>query len=295
MARLRFNGLSSSLGASLTDSGTTITFASKLTYAGGDVPSVASPDYLVLSILDSNGKCAEVVKVTAYTSGATSATIERGQEDTPGVAHTSGASVVHGSTAGDQGWSSTIRDDLSSLTGWTVQQGTWSIVGGVLRQSDASTGGSDKRRIVRDSGVTPLPGAVRVEARFVSGSGSTQRAGIYYGWDGSSTSNGYFGAVQTDGSTAWSAYNEKDSITAGPNTDIGYDIGYGTWFALGVVRYTTGSAELFVDDIAINSWSSAPWQGSAVGLHTYAAVVEFRNLQVWGREDQLPPWGRIFT
>lgn len=103
MSRLRYNGLSNSLGASLTDSSTAITFTSKLTYAGGDVPTISGSNYIPLSILDADGLCAEVVHLTAYTAGATTGTIARGKEDTVGVAHDSSAALTHGPTAADFG------------------------------------------------------------------------------------------------------------------------------------------------------------------------------------------------
>jgi hypothetical protein len=117
MARLRYNGLSNSLGASLSDSATSVTFASKLTYAGGDVPTISGTDYIPLSILDANGLCAEVVHLTSYTSASTSGTISRGKEDTFGVAHDSGRVVVHGPT---------VRD-------------TYTLIGSTTLGSDATT------------------------------------------------------------------------------------------------------------------------------------------------------------
>ena len=96
MARLRYNGLSGTLGASLTNSATSVTFASKLTHVGGDVPTISGSDYIPLSILDANGKCAEVVHLTAYTSAATSGTIARGKEGSSGVAHDNGRTFVNG-------------------------------------------------------------------------------------------------------------------------------------------------------------------------------------------------------
>jgi hypothetical protein len=101
MARLRYNGLAGTLGAALSDSATSVTLAAKLTYVGGDVPTLAAGGYFPLSILDADGLCAEVVYVTAYTAAATTATILRGRERSAGVAHDSGATFVHGPTALD--------------------------------------------------------------------------------------------------------------------------------------------------------------------------------------------------
>jgi hypothetical protein len=102
MARLHYNGVSGTLGGSLTNSGTTITLAGALTHSGGtNVPTIASPDYLPLSILNSSGNLSEIIYLTAYTSGATTGTISRGQESTTGVSHSAGDAVTHASTAAD--------------------------------------------------------------------------------------------------------------------------------------------------------------------------------------------------
>lgn len=104
MARLRYNGLVATLGGSgLADGSTTsITFAAKLTHSGGtDVPTLAGGDYIPLSILDGNGVLAEVVYLTAYTAGATTGTITRGQEGTSGAARASGLKVDHGPPVAD--------------------------------------------------------------------------------------------------------------------------------------------------------------------------------------------------
>lgn len=102
MARLRYNGLTATLGAPLTSSGTAVTFAAALTHSGGTaVPTIGSGDYIPLTILATAGGVSEIVWLTAYTAGATTGTITRGQEGTAGVAHASGDEVVHAPTVLD--------------------------------------------------------------------------------------------------------------------------------------------------------------------------------------------------
>lgn len=103
MARLHYNGLSTTLGGTgLTSSATSVTFAAALTYANGTaVPTITGSDYIPLAILDSSGHLSEVVWLTAYTSGATTGTIARGKETTTGVAHSSGDKVTHGPLSDD--------------------------------------------------------------------------------------------------------------------------------------------------------------------------------------------------
>lgn len=100
--RLRYNGLSASLGAALSNAATSITFAADLTHSGGvAVPTIGASDYIPLSILDSAGRLKEIVRLAAYTAGATTGTITRGQEGTAAVAHSDGARVVHSPTLAD--------------------------------------------------------------------------------------------------------------------------------------------------------------------------------------------------
>lgn len=104
MARLRYNGLRGTLGGSLTNSATSVTFGAALSYNNGTaVPTITGSDYIPLTILDSSGNLSEVVNLTAYTSGATTGTIARGQEGTSGVSHASGDKWVQGATVRDIG------------------------------------------------------------------------------------------------------------------------------------------------------------------------------------------------
>lgn len=105
MTRLRYNGLRSTLGGSgLTSSATSIPFGAALTHSGGTaVPTIVSPDFIPLSLIDSITGLSEIVHLTAYTTGATSGTIIRGREGTTGVSHTLGDSVVGAPTVTDFG------------------------------------------------------------------------------------------------------------------------------------------------------------------------------------------------
>lgn len=113
MARLRYNGLATgaadstvslTLGGSLTNSATSVTFSAALTHSNGTaVPTITGTDYIPLAILDANGHLSEVVWLTAYTAAATSGTIARGKEGTSGVAHSSGDKVVQAAFTRDVG------------------------------------------------------------------------------------------------------------------------------------------------------------------------------------------------
>lgn len=100
MTRLRYDGLSTTLGADLT--GTSISFATPLTHAGGTaVPTIGAGNYIPLSIMTSAGRLAEIVYLTAYTAGATTGTVIRGQEGTSSATRAATARVVHAPTVTD--------------------------------------------------------------------------------------------------------------------------------------------------------------------------------------------------
>lgn len=95
MGRIRTNFQKGTLGASLTNSGTTITFASAPGFA-----TLAAGDYIPL-VLGYDEADPEIVYLTAYTSAATSGTIARGKESTSGTARDNGDKWLHGVLAGD--------------------------------------------------------------------------------------------------------------------------------------------------------------------------------------------------
>jgi len=102
MARQRYDNSIGTLGAGLSSAGTTITFASAPSW-----PTLAKGNYIPL-VIDPPGAAPngnyEVVYVTAYTAGGTTATIKRGQEGTTGVSHGSGATWLCAPTASSESW-----------------------------------------------------------------------------------------------------------------------------------------------------------------------------------------------
>lgn len=100
ITRKRYNLCSTTLGAALTNSATSITLTAALKEGGGsgtNIPTLGTDEYLFLRIDD------ELVALTAYTTGATTGTIARAQEQTVAVAHSNGAWVSHVGTKSDAG------------------------------------------------------------------------------------------------------------------------------------------------------------------------------------------------
>lgn len=140
MTRLRYDGLTTTLGAAISStSATSITFAAGLQTMGVDIPTI-SGDYLVLVIDD------EIVYLTAYTSGATSGTISRGEEGTTAATHSNGASVVHGPTVqdfvagGGSGDSSSLLELGTTTVGASVE--TLSITAQYMKKVTVPAGGA---------------------------------------------------------------------------------------------------------------------------------------------------------
>lgn len=104
--RLRYDGLlcgedKPTLSAGIDADDTTVTFPDALTYAGGQpVPDIADPDYLAF-VVEADTDTQETIWVTAYTEGATTATVQRAKEGSTGVIHSSGVKLVHGPTVFD--------------------------------------------------------------------------------------------------------------------------------------------------------------------------------------------------
>lgn len=102
MARLAYNGVATTLGASLSASGTSITFAGPLTHNGGvNVPTISGGNYIPLSITSPTGELLEIVHLTAYTAGTSTGTVLRGREGTTAAVRPAGSLVVNAPTVDD--------------------------------------------------------------------------------------------------------------------------------------------------------------------------------------------------
>lgn len=179
MARVRIDNSIGTLGAALTSAGTTITFASAPSWAtlpkGNIIPLVLDPPGA-----SPNGNY-EVVYVTAYTSGATTATIKRGQEGTTGVAHSNGATWMVGPTAAGEGWDNgsfplVYTSDFTDATsmassGAPLVNGTGNATIDTTNQQIKNTDGSENRIFLQTSylGYSQWRGGI-VQAKYVPSS-----------------------------------------------------------------------------------------------------------------------------
>ena len=148
MARLRYNLVSTTLGGNLTNVATAVTFTSALTEGGVNIPTIVSPDIVVLNIGD------EIVHLTTYSAGAFSGTILRGQGDIPAVSHLAGVSVRHVST----------KDDFAAAAAaaaydWSVLRiASTSASAGVKAAADYVCDGTNDQ-VEINAAITALPAA----------------------------------------------------------------------------------------------------------------------------------------
>lgn len=176
MPRLRYNGLATgsagslvglSLGASLTNSATSVTFNAALTYQNGTaVPTISGSDYIPLEILDANGRLTEIVWLTAYTTAGTTGTIARGKEGTTGVAHSSGDKVIHGPTVGDlttpySNWDAAVSAEIGSalVHRWKFDETSGTSVADSIGSLTLTLSGTVTRNVASKTGVATTFGA----------------------------------------------------------------------------------------------------------------------------------------
>jgi len=87
MAALNYNLVTTTLGADISDSATAITFTLALKEGGVNIPTLITGDFVWIKVEN------ELMKLTAYTAGALSGTVSRGEGDTVAAFHTEGVSI----------------------------------------------------------------------------------------------------------------------------------------------------------------------------------------------------------
>lgn len=118
MSEVRYNNSVGQLGAPMAPTDTSITFTGSpgwATLAGGDYIKLVI-DPTLGSASPSPNPLFEIVYVTAYTGGASTATIERGQEGTTAQAHAVNAIWMNGATAADFAGAIEVTDGTTTVT-----------------------------------------------------------------------------------------------------------------------------------------------------------------------------------
>lgn len=202
-ARKRTNFVAGTLSASITNVATTISGAGLAA-----LPVIASPDYAILALdPDASAGAPELVKVTAHSSGATTATITRAQESTSARAHASGVAFrqvvtstdwslietaenvkAHGAVGDDSTDDTTafgLAQDAAGSGGTVfVPDGTYQVTGLALSSSDQRWVLSKKAVIKRRASsastvVTISASGVEFEGGTIDGNKAAAGTGVY--------------------------------------------------------------------------------------------------------------------
>ena len=177
--------------------------------------------------------------------------------------------------------SPTIDLPLDTLTGWTIEDGAWTIASGVIRLSESGT--ANQRVLRYNTRIAMAMVVAEVEMRIVSGSGSYQRGSIGINSQGS-TGWPVLHYMSNDSGTTWTlSVDQQDIAPRGTTPAISGHTGYGTWHTIRGV-FVGDSVSGFVDGVKIGNWMNASAITSEAPYFTlggYNAVAEFRNLKVW--------------
>lgn len=284
MARLRYNGLTTTLGSGLTAAATTVTFTAPLTHAGGSVPTIITGDVLPLALATEAGVLAEVVYLTAYTQGATTGTIQRAREGTTAASHATGAKVIHGPLAADLANLSSVTwdrlvdaDPMATNTGsparWTADSGTW-VFGGTygVQQTAGSTTDAWLRRTDGSAGAYRC---IKATIRSVSG----QVVGFGFGSNQSWFTGSLGIGLKFDTNQIWyDRYGSGGSTIASPVT-----LARDTDYTLMVVE-RNASATYWVYLNGTMAWEiqrPSDVNLGGIGLYCRSAVGWYRNVSIW--------------
>lgn len=182
-------------------------------------------------------------------------------------------------------WDHTVSLPLSTLTGWTAGAGTWSIVSGVINQSNSTN--NNASRYCHFNTVLPLTQLIaQVECKMNTATSTTlSRMGIIFGTppaaDGTGGDNFVF---KTNGSTAQVAqvHSEREGLSAWIDVSLASVIANGTWATLKVWKVGRDFS------IWVNGSLLATIEGQAnatnlgrFALYSSNSDCSFRNLDIW--------------
>lgn len=181
-------------------------------------------------------------------------------------------------------WQQVVNESGASFTNWTSASGTWSSNGTQIIQTD--TGNTIRRAKYNTKLPIGLPFIFEAEIKIVSFGSDTSfgYAGLILGFDGTSTTgssvallNGRSGNIQVD----------LDSIAA--RGTVAASITTGVFYKLRVVGNGQG-VTVYLDGTLQGSFvfSSGFANAHFLGIITYSASIQFKNLNAWVLSGGLP-------
>lgn len=275
--RVRANFVAGALDAALTSSATSMSSP-----ALADLPAIGATEHAVISLYtaDSNGRITakEIVYVTAHTTAATTAAIERGKEGTTGVAWASGDKWEHGATTADFAatWTQVLDEPGTSLANWTVVSGTWAAnAGGYLELTDTSAAYR----------------ALRLTAEVHAGAGIVAEAEIRFPTSATTGRRGMIGpsgdGLASATSSPWGGLGENSGLVYVQQGDAAavsevFTVNEDQWYRVRVSLVGT-VVTVEVDGVMVKSHRTAVDMRASdrLALHCFAGPVHFRNIRAW--------------
>lgn len=180
-------------------------------------------------------------------------------------------------------WVQDINESGASFANFTGATGTWASNGTVIQQTD---GAAVARRAKYNTKIPiGFPFIYEAEMRMVTASGANQQMGLLLGFDGV---NGGGISMKLDRGTGNMTF-ERESITL--LQTFAFTIVLNTWYKMRIV-WGNASLSVYIDGVLLfNSHYGASGfsvDASLVGITSYQAAVDFRNIKAWTLRGGVP-------
>ncbi|MDH5315290.1 MAG: DUF1080 domain-containing protein, partial [Gemmatimonadota bacterium] len=190
--------------------------------------------------------------------------------------------IAASGTGGGVDWNLDVDEDGSTFTNWTGVAGTWSSTGTVIQNTD--TAAANKHARYNTALPLGFPFIVEADLQITGGSGSDRNAGLLFLYDGATDPPTGAAMVVLKGDS--SSGTQVRCFRANQETILeqSQSFTYNTWYTLRVVCngrtfsvYLDGAFLLTAGGANIASQGNQGY----VGLATYGASAEWRNIKTW--------------
>lgn len=170
----------------------------------------------------------------------------------------------------------TVDEDGSSFTNFTSQSGTWASTGGIIQQTQATSG----RKVAKYNSPLALAHAFfEAEVRLPTGGSAVRGAGLFLGYPGTGT-NGYPLLQLADDSPDNYLSIQRESVAA--PLQVNQTVALDTWYRIACLvngdRYS-----IYLDGALVGTaiLAISDQDASYFALASFDGTVDYRNIKVW--------------